>query len=93
MENENKALAAMYDNRVDEYIGLKNKVIRKDTDGCKYCSLLSGGVSILDEDKDNELRIERHNDTYVITTLTDCCDYNVEINYCPMCGRKLNDEV
>lgn len=58
---------------------------------CKYCDLLSGGFSILDEHKENELRIERHNNTYEITTFSNCCNYNAEINYCPICGRKLGE--
>lgn len=56
---------------------------------CEYCDLVSG------EEKDlgngNQLLImERHNNTYSISVTT-CYEGSalIEINYCPMCGRKL----
>ena len=52
---------------------------------CKYCALLSGDRKSLDENTD--ITIVRHNIYFTIET----DDYEVDINYCPMCGRKLGD--
>lgn len=53
---------------------------------CKYCDLVSGDEKDIGELKNDELVIERHNNTYLLNGFAD----EVEINYCPMCGRKLN---
>lgn len=59
---------------------------------CEYCKLLSGDIRILAEDGETELKIERHNKEYslVAEELTDIAE--TRINYCPMCGRKLEED-
>lgn len=52
---------------------------------CEYCDLVSGEEKDIGSLKNYEILIERHNDTYSITAFSD----ELEINYCPMCGRKL----
>lgn len=50
---------------------------------CKYCNLLSGDSSK-----------ERHNNTFSIEINGIYYDdsESIEINYCPMCGRKIKKE-
>ena len=52
---------------------------------CEFCDLVSGEEKDIGELKNDELIIERHNNTYLLNTFSD----ELEINYCPMCGRKL----
>ena len=58
---------------------------------CEHCKLLSGDWAILAKDGETELKIERHNKEYslVAESLTDIAE--TKINYCPMCGRKLEE--
>lgn len=50
---------------------------------CEYCNLLSGDYKRLDEY--TNIVMTRHNNYYTIES--EECEVN--INYCPMCGRKL----
>lgn len=52
---------------------------------CKYCKLVSGETKSMN--KYENLFISRHCNTYFI----ECDDDEIEINYCPMCGRKLGE--
>lgn len=59
--------------------------------GCKYCS---GGSKTLDEYGWAVLKLEKYGDEFRLTAL-ECGHYdeaNIEINYCPFCGRKLKEE-
>lgn len=52
---------------------------------CEYCDLLSGDYKYLN-DEVSEISIARHCNTYTLET----DNYEeLEINYCPMCGRNL----
>ena len=53
----------------------------KNENGCKYCR--DGDVIALDSC--SAVRIERDGQNYVMGG----CDWEREINYCPMCGRQL----
>lgn len=55
---------------------------------CEYCDLLSGDMNPLT--KEMCLTIERHNNTYTLVAdnIQDDID-EIDINYCPMCGRDL----
>lgn len=59
---------------------------------CEYCKLLSGDRRILAEDGETELKIERHNKEYSLVAegLNDIAE--IRIDYCPFCGRKLEEE-
>lgn len=60
---------------------------------CKYCDLVSGDEIDIGDNQNQTLYIERHNNNFSISTHL----YNSEeedetdINYCPMCGRKLGE--
>ena len=60
---------------------------------CEWCDLVSGDIKDFGEAKNDILQIERHCNSYFISTssLIDEDDER-EINYCPMCGRKLEDK-
>ena len=69
---------------------LKTEVNKKGIEKiCEYCKLLSGDWTILAEDGETELKIERHNKEYSLVAegLTDIAE--TRINYYPMCGREL----
>ncbi len=74
MELDNEELEATKKNREDK---------------CIYCDLASGDEKELGNGN-QLLIIERYNDTYSISVTT-CYEGSalIEINYCPMCGRKL----
>lgn len=59
---------------------------------CEYCKLFSGDSITLAEDRETELKIERHNKEYSLIAegLTDISE--TRINYCPMCGRDLKED-
>lgn len=52
---------------------------------CKYCDLVSGDEIDIGDNKNQVLYIERHNNNFSISTEID----EIDINYCPICGRKL----
>ena len=54
---------------------------KKNENGCKYCR--DGDVIVLDSC--SAVRIERDGQNYIMGG----CDWEHEINYCPMCGRQL----
>lgn len=54
---------------------------------CRYCDLVSGDAIDIGDNKNQTLYIERHNNNFSISTEND----EVDINYCPMCGRKLKE--
>ncbi len=54
---------------------------KKNENGCKYCC--DGDVIALDSC--SAVRIERDGQNYIMGG----CDWEHEINYCPMCGRQL----
>ena len=56
---------------------------------CRYCDLLSGDVRSLKTENLWNLRIERHNKAYSLIASDIEDDIEIDINYCPMCGRKL----
>lgn len=56
---------------------------------CEQCKLLSGDREILEEDRDLELKIGRVNKDFYLEADTIEHNVDVEINYCPFCGRKL----
>lgn len=58
---------------------------------CKYCELLIGYREILEEDRDLELKIGRVNKDFYLEADTIENNVEVEINYCPFCGRKLGE--
>lgn len=59
---------------------------------CEYCKLSSGDRRILAEDSNTELKIERHNKEYslIAESLYDFAEK--KINYCPICGRRLEEK-
>lgn len=56
---------------------------------CKYCNLVSGELKSLKTENLWNLRIERHNNSYSLIAGDIEDDIEIDINYCPMCGRKL----
>jgi len=55
---------------------------------CEYCDLLSGDYKYLN-DEVSEISIVRHFNTYTLET----DNYEeLEINYCPICGRDLKND-
>ena len=56
---------------------------------CKYCNMASGDVRSLKTENLWNLRIERHNKSYSLIASIIDDDIEIDINYCPMCGRKL----
>ena len=59
---------------------------------CEYCKLLSGDRKILEEDGETEVRIGRVNKDYYIEAENNCDYIDIDINYCPFCGKKLNKQ-
>ncbi len=59
---------------------------------CEYCKLLSGDWAILAEDGETELKIERHNKEYSLIAESLYDSAEIRINYCPICGRKLEED-
>lgn len=58
---------------------------------CEYCKLLSGDRKILEEDGKTEVAIGRVNKDYYIEVENDYDIIDIDINYCPFCGRKLGE--
>lgn len=58
---------------------------------CKDCNLLSGDKMILEEDGGTEIAIGRVNKDYYIESENDCDIIDIDINYCPFCGRNLKE--
>ena len=58
---------------------------------CEYCKLLSGDRKILEEDGKTEVAIGRVNKDYYIEAGNDYDSIDIDINYCPFCGRKLSE--
>lgn len=58
---------------------------------CEACNLLSGDRKILEEDGGIEVAIGRVNKDYFISAENDEDYIEVDINYCPFCGRKLGE--
>lgn len=57
---------------------------------CEYCDLVSGDKKDFGDGQHDILKIERHNDSYLIGTDSSIdLDDEREIYFCPMCGRKL----
>lgn len=56
---------------------------------CKYCNIGSGDARSLKTENLWNLRIERHNNSYSLIAENIEDDIEIDINYCPMCGRKL----
>lgn len=53
---------------------------------CEYCDLVSGDKRDLGEAKRDILKIERHNESYLISTDSSIdLDDEREIYFCPMC--------
>ena len=65
---------------------------REENKVCGYCELLSGDRKILEEDGETEIAIGRVNKDYYIEAGNDYDSIDIDINYCPMCGRKLKEE-
>lgn len=59
---------------------------------CKDCNLLSGDRKILEEDGRTEVAIGRVNKDYFISAENDDDYIDIDINYCPFCGRKLKED-
>lgn len=59
---------------------------------CEYCKLLSGDRKILEEDGKTEVAIGRVNKDYYIEVENDYDIIDIDINYCPFCGRKLSEQ-
>ena len=61
---------------------------------CEYCNLLSGDRVDIGYARQQTLFMERHNNTFSITTELEHSyeEDEIDINYCPMCGRKLRKE-
>ena len=59
---------------------------------CEYCKLFSGDRITLAEDGETELKIERHNKEYslIAESLYDFAE--IRINYCPICGKRLEEK-
>ena len=75
---------SMLEEKDQKIIDIQNKI-------CKYCELLSGDREILEEDRDLELKIGRVNKDFYLEADTIENNVEVEINYCPFCGRKLGE--
>lgn len=56
---------------------------------CEYCDLVSGEEKDIGEAKNDILKIERHRNSYYISAIDEVYTDEIEIKYCPMCGRKL----
>lgn len=56
---------------------------------CKYCNMASGDISFLKTENLWALRIERHNKSYSLIAGDIEDNIEIDINYCPMCGRQL----
>ena len=76
---------SMLEEKDQKIIDIQNKI-------CKYCELLSGDREILEEDRDLELKIGRVNKDFYLEADTIENNVEVEINYCPECGRKLKED-
>lgn len=59
---------------------------------CEYCKLLSGDREILEENRETEIAIGRVNKDYYIEAGNDYDSIDININYCPFCGRKLSEQ-
>lgn len=59
---------------------------------CEYCNLLSGDKRILEEDGQTEVSMNRVNKDYYIEAENDYDIIDIDINYCPFCGRKLKED-
>lgn len=59
---------------------------------CEYCKLLSGDREILEENGETEIAIGRVNKDYYIEAGNDYDSIDIDINYCPFCGRKLSEQ-
>lgn len=59
---------------------------------CGYCKLFSGDRITLAEDGETELKIERCNEDYSLVAESLYDSAEVKINYCPICGRKLEED-
>lgn len=70
---------------------LQNKQLNEINGTCEHCKLLSGDREILEENRDLELKIGRVNKDFYLEADTVENNVEVEINYCPFCGRKLGE--
>ena len=59
---------------------------------CEYCKLLRGDREILEENGETEIAIGRVNKDYYIEAGNDYDSIDIDINYCPFCGRKLSEQ-
>lgn len=59
---------------------------------CEYCDLVSGDERDFEYGKNVNMHIERHCNTYTLVASNAYEYIEKEINYCPMCGRKLKEE-
>lgn len=63
---------------------------------CNCCNLVSGQEKDIGNAGKQTLYIERHNNTFSIKVELYAYEQEeedeTEINYCPMCGRKLGEE-
>lgn len=59
---------------------------------CEYCNLVSGDEKIIEEGSNISMYIKRHNNTYTLVASHSYENIEKDINYCPMCGRKLGEE-
>lgn len=76
---------------IDKKQILQNKQLNEINGTCEHCKLLSGDREILEEDRDLELKIGRVNKDFYLEADTVENNVEVEINYCPFCGRKLGE--
>lgn len=73
-------------------INKKVEELRMEVEKCEYCNLVSGEEKEIKEGCYAGLFLERHNNTYTliaVSTNRDIECVEIEINYCPICGRKL----
>ena len=57
---------------------------------CEYCDLVSGEEKYIGEiHYARRLFMERHNNMFILNATGHSDNDTLEINYCPMCGRKL----
>ena len=76
---------------IDKKQILQNKQLNEINGTCEHCKLLSGDREILEENRDLELKIGRVNKDFYLEADTVENNVEVEINYCPFCGRKLGE--
>lgn len=58
---------------------------------CKYCGEIKGGRAPLYDDYEEYVYLENTKEEgYWLDVRADRAEFQIEVNYCPICGKKLN---